>query len=223
MLDCIEINPPGDADACVIWLHGLGANGHDFEPIVPELKLAPDKNVRFIFPHAPSQAVTINNGYVMPAWFDITSLERLDGVDADGIERSVADVQALIEQQQQRGIDSQRIIIAGFSQGGVIALHVAACSPKPLGGVIALSTYLPLHEQLSSRIDEAHKNTPVFMAHGCYDPVVPITLGRMSFDLVKTLFNNHQWHEYAMEHSVCMEEIEMISEWLQQLPALQPQ
>lgn len=217
LLDFVAVDPNGTADTTVIWLHGLGADGHDFEPIVPQLHLPADHRIRFVFPHAPSRSVTINDGYVMPAWFDITSLERLNGVNQDQVEESTAQVNTLIEHEIARGASPHRIVIAGFSQGGVVALYTAVRATQPLAGVIALSTYLPGFDTLQNAISGAHKQIPVFMAHGAYDPVVPITLGRMSYDLVKSLFPDSQWHEYAMEHCVCMEEIQMLSQWLKKV------
>lgn len=221
LLDCVEINPENKpASTSIIWLHGLGANGHDFVPIVPELKLPAASSVRFVFPHAPARAVTINNGFVMPAWFDISDLERLEGANADDIETSVLQIVALLEREHERGIEYSHIILAGFSQGGVIALHCAARFPQQLGGILALSTYLPLHETLREQESGKNKNIPVYAAHGIYDPVIPVRLGRLSHELAKGFFPCSEWHEYAMEHSVCLEEIQAISRWLERLPAL---
>ncbi|HEX7028529.1 MAG TPA: alpha/beta hydrolase-fold protein [Gammaproteobacteria bacterium] len=215
ILPCIEINPPGAADFSVIWLHGLGANGHDFEPIVPQLGLPENPAVRFVFPHAPARPVTINNGYVMPAWFDILTLERLSPVDETGIEASIGQINALIEREKSRGVSAGRIVVAGFSQGGVIALHTAARYPEPLAGVIALSTYLPLHERLTPDVVVASSRIPVFMAHGRFDSVLSIKLGRISQGFLKSILPNIEWHEYAMDHGVCLEEIQDLSRWLQ--------
>jgi phospholipase/carboxylesterase len=215
LLDCVEIEPPGGrAGAGVIWLHGLGASGHDFEPIVPELQLPESPPVRFVFPHAPNRPVTINNGMVMPSWFDITSLERLDGADGKGIEESVQQVFALIEREKQRGVAAGDIVLAGVSQGGVIALHAAARYPEPLAGVIAISTYMAGVEQLTRADQSANRNTPVFMAHGQYDPVIPYSVGELSRGLAQNLFTNIEWHSYPMEHAVCLEEIQAIGQWL---------
>ncbi len=217
LLDCVEL---GDehARASVIWLHGLGADGHDFEPIVPELQLP--ASVRFVFPHAPSRAVTINNGYLMPAWFDITELDRLEGANADDIAVSVKQIIALVEREHERGLSYKNIILAGFSQGGVIALHAAVSYPHQLGGLLALSTYLPFHEELIAKGSDKNKGISVFAAHGVYDPVIPVQLGRISNQIAKQYFSNISWHEYAMEHSVCLEEIQDVSKWLKELPAL---
>lgn len=220
LLDCVEIEPVQPARNAIIWLHGLGANGHDFEPIVPELKLPEEAAVRFVFPHAPSRSVTINNGYVMPAWFDITVLERLEGASESDIETSVQQISALIEREHERGIHYKNIVVAGFSQGGVIAQHTAARFQHALAGVLALSTYMPFHENLKNQSSRKNVDIPVFSAHGIYDPVIPIKLGRLSNQLAEEIFNNLEWHEYPMEHSVCWEEIQAISEWLKKLPAI---
>ena len=220
LLDCVEIEPAQPARSTIIWLHGLGANGHDFEPIVPELKLPPDAAVRFVFPHAPERAVTINNGYVMPAWFDITALDRLEGASETDIETSVQQINALIEREHKRGVAYENIVVAGFSQGGVIAQHVAARFPQQLAGLLALSTYMPFHENLKNNASGRNNAIPVFAAHGQYDPVIPIRLGRLSHQLAQELFSNIAWQEYPMEHSVCWEEIQAIADWLKKLPAL---
>jgi phospholipase/carboxylesterase len=220
LLDCVEIDPAKPARAAIIWLHGLGANGHDFEPIVPELNLSTDSATRFVFPHAPARPVTINNGYVMPAWFDMTDLDRLEGASQSDIDVSVQQINALIEREHQRGIEYKNIIVAGFSQGGVIALHVAVRFGQTLSGVMALSTYLPFHEDLKNKESGKNKTIPVFAAHGIFDPVIPIKLGRLSNQIAKEFFSNIAWQEYPMEHSVCYEEIQAISDWLKKLPAI---
>ncbi|MBN1378761.1 MAG: dienelactone hydrolase family protein [Gammaproteobacteria bacterium] len=214
VLDCVEIEPTQAARSAIVWLHGLGANGHDFEPIVPELNLPADSAVRFVFPHAPMRAVTINNGYVMPAWFDITALDRLEGASKSDIETSVQQINALIEKEHQRGIEYKNIVVAGFSQGGVIALHVAIRFPQTLAGVLALSTYLPCHEELKSLASGKNRDIPVFAAHGTYDPMIPIKLGRLSNQIAKEFFTGIAWQEYPMEHSVCFEEIQAIADWI---------
>lgn len=215
LLACVEITPPGAADFSIIWLHGLGANGHDFEPIVPQLGLPEIPSVRFVFPHAPARPVTINNGYIMPAWFDILTLERLNPVDETGIEASIRRIDTLIEREKTRGVPANHIALAGFSQGGVIALHAAARYPEPLAGVIALSTYLPLHNRLTPDAVAANSRIPVFMVHGRFDSVLSIELGRMSHGFLKTILPNIEWHEYPMDHGVCLEEIQDLSQWLQ--------
>jgi phospholipase/carboxylesterase len=215
LLPCVEINPPGDADFSIIWLHGLGANGHDFEPVVPQLGLPEKPSVRFVFPHAPARPVTINNGYVMPAWFDIQTLERLHPVDESGIEASIRQINRLIEREKTRGVTAGRIVLAGFSQGGVIALHAAARHPESLAGVVALSTYLPLHDRLTPDAVAVNSRIPVFMAHGRFDSVLSIELGRMSHGFLKSILPDVEWREYPMDHGVCLEEIQDLSRWLQ--------
>jgi phospholipase/carboxylesterase len=219
LLPCVELEPRGSrtAEFGVIWMHGLGANGHDFEPIVPQLTLSPELPVRFVFPHAPNRSVTINGGYVMPAWFDILTLERLDPVDETGILESVEQIHALITREIKRGIPANRIVLAGFSQGGVIALHAALRYPETLAGVIALSTYLPLHHQLTPEIIDANRSTPVFMAHGLYDSVLPFVLGKKSKEFLEAILLNIQWHEYPMDHGVSYEEIQDLGLWLNKI------
>ncbi|HKK04647.1 MAG TPA: dienelactone hydrolase family protein [Gammaproteobacteria bacterium] len=212
-LDCLELGPKGPAEACVIWLHGLGADGHDFEPIVPELGLG--DTVRFIFPHAPHRPVTINAGYVMRAWYDIAS-PRIDaGQDGAGIEASAVQVNALIARELERGMSPARVVLAGFSQGGAIALHVGLRRREPLAGVLALSTYLPLAERLANEA-APDRSVPIFMAHGTDDPIVPIALGRDSRDRLTHEGYAVQWHEYPMGHGVCPEEVGDIGNWLRQ-------
>ena len=214
-LQAIVIEPNGEAGACVIWLHGLGADGHDFEPIVPELNLPAGHGIRFVFPHAPYMPVTINQGYVMRAWYDILSMDIAETQDEAGIRRSSEQLRALIEQQIQAGIDPKRIVLAGFSQGGAIALHTALRFEQPLAGLMALSTYLPLENQLAAERNDANKAIPIFMAHGTRDPIVPHALGVQTRRVLKDLDYAVEWHEYAMEHSVCLEEIGDIGRWLQ--------
>ncbi len=221
LLPAVVIEPTQAAQNSVIWLHGLGADGHDFEPIVPALHLPADVPCRFIFPHAPSRPITINNGYVMPGWFDILSLDRLDKFDRDGINTSVQQITQFIDHEVAQGIAPENIVLAGFSQGGAIALHSALRYPKKLAGIMALSTYLPMHETLSETRSNANSDIPLFMAHGTYDGVLPIDLGKQSYALLDSLLSNKQWHEYPMEHNVCPEEIIDISRWLQALPCWQ--
>ncbi|MFZ3017586.1 MAG: alpha/beta hydrolase [Gallionella sp.] len=197
---------------CVIWLHGLGADGQDFVPVVDELELP--TAVRFIFPHAPQRPVTINGGFVMRAWYDIATQDigaRQDGV---GIRASQAAIEALIAQEVERGIAPQRIFLAGFSQGGAIALHTGLRQKIPLGGVLALSTYLPLVETVAKEVRAEALRTPVFMAHGRSDTVVPYALGNASREALQKLGCDVEWHEYAMPHSVCPEELLDIQRWL---------
>lgn len=221
ILPCVVIEPDAPAHITIIWLHGLGANGHDFEPIVPELKLPSSPGIRFVFPHAPQRPITINNGYSMPAWFDILTLERHDPVDSAGIFESIAALHALIKREETCGISSTRIILAGFSQGGVIATHAALRYEKPLGGLMSLSSYLPLGATLSDIRNPANLNIPIFMAHGRYDPVLPYQFGQNARDILQNLGYTVEWHEYPMEHHVCAAEIADISHWLQNLRALE--
>jgi len=204
-------NPP---DSCVIWLHGLGADGHDFEPIVPELGLSPDLNVRFVFPHAPMIPVTINQGFVMRAWYDIAASDIAERQDENGIRASQALLVELIEAQIAEGIDSARIVLAGFSQGGVIALQTGLRFNKPLAGIMALSTYLPLAETLAAEKSDENLAIPVFLAHGSADPVIAVDLAYSARGQLEKQGYQPSWHEYdEMQHSVCAEEIEHIGQW----------
>ncbi len=197
----------------IIWLHGLGADGHDFVPIAEELVLP--VAVRYIFPHAPMRPVTVNGGFVMRAWYDITGQNIDAQQDATGIRASQLLVEGLIAQEVAHGIAPHNIFLAGFSQGGAIALHTALRQAVPLGGVLALSTYLPLAERAPAELVEQSKVTPVFMAHGRSDPVVPYALGVASRDALLKFGYTVAWREYAMQHSVCEEELRDISAWLQ--------
>ncbi len=193
-----------DVRASVIWLHGLGANGYDFAPVVDMLNLA---QVRFILPHAPSMAVTRNNGYVMPAWYDLYAPSESQQEDLAGITRSEDYLNSLIENEIKRGIASDKIVLAGFSQGGAIALHSATRYPKKLAGVLALSTYLPLKATLAKQAHAANLATPIFMAHGRADDIISLDRALASRLSLQESGFNVQWHEYAMAHSVCAEEI----------------
>ena len=216
--ETVEIETGPNSSGSVIWLHGLGADGHDFEPIVPELRLPGSLALRFVFPHAPVRPVTINGGMSMRAWYDIFSLDRDGPVDEDGIRQSGLILDGLIRREQERGIDARRIVVAGFSQGGAIALHSALRFPDRLAGLMALSTYLPLHRYFAAEVldnDSAgNKDLPIFMAHGSFDPVLPFQMGRSSADLLIESGFNVEWHDYPMAHAVCAEEIEDIREWL---------
>jgi len=211
-LETVEITTGELPVASVIWLHGLGADGHDFEPIVQELSLP--VAARFIFPHAPVRAVTINLGARMRAWYDILSLERTDLEDEAGIYASAAAVDALIDAEVERGIPTDRVVIAGFSQGGAIALHVALRHPSRLAGVMALSAYLPLPTTLSVEKSPANASIPLLMAHGVHDPVIPEALGLSSKDRLQQLGYEVEWYSYPMDHSVCPQEIVDINRWL---------
>lgn len=210
----IEIETANPAGASVIWLHGLGADGHDFEPIVPELGLPPDLAVRFVFPHAPFKPVTINGGYVMRAWYDIIGIGPDVPQDEAGIRASEQHLRKLIDRERTRGVTTDRIVLAGFSQGGAIALHTGLRYPEKLGGIIALSTYLPLHTLLPGEMQVANRDTPVFMAHGYDDPIVPFPLGQMSRADLERQGVPVEWHEYRMGHTVVPAEITALGKWL---------
>jgi len=216
--ETVEIETGPNPTGSVIWLHGLGADGHDFEPIVPELRLPENPALRFVFPHAPVRPVTINGGMSMRAWYDIFSLDRDGPVDEAGIRASGEILDALIRREQARGIDARRIVVAGFSQGGAIALHSGLRYPERLAGLMALSTYLPLHgyfaEEVLANEAAGNKDIPIFMAHGRFDPVLPMQLGRSSADFLLKAGCKVEWHDYPMAHAVCAEEIDAIRDWL---------
>jgi phospholipase/carboxylesterase len=211
-LERIEIDTAADPDAAVIWLHGLGADGHDFEPIVPELALPGVRALRFVFPHAPVRAVTINGGAQMRAWYDIDPRSPLAGERDIG--ESAAAVEALVGEQVARGIATKRIVLAGFSQGGVIALQAGLRYREPLAGIMGLSTYLHDPEHVIDRISLENAGIPIFMAHGLMDPMIPITRAITSRETLRALDYPIEWHEYSMGHSVCLEEIKDIGRWL---------
>lgn len=210
----IEIETGPKPCATVLLMHGLGADGNDFVPIVREMKeaLAPIGPVRFVFPNAPVQPVTINGGYAMPAWYDILGPGRPE--DEAGLRQSMATLEGLLACERERGIPSERTVIAGFSQGGAITLHAVCRLAEPLAGAMALSTYLPLHDTLPKELTDAAKATPVLMCHGRVDPVLPLKMGTDSRDGLKSWGMNVEWHDYPMAHAVCAEEIDDISAWL---------
>ena len=214
LLPTVEIEPAADARAAVIWLHGLGADGHDFEPVVPHLRLPEPAAVRFVFPHAPSIPVTINGGFVMPAWYDITELELRRGHDEAGILRSAEYVRALIRRENERGVPSERIVLAGFSQGGAIAVYAALRHSERLAGLMALSSYLVGGETLAEERAQANRDLPVFQAHGIQDPMVQLERGTALRDRLVALGHEVEWHEYPMVHQVCLEELEAIGVFL---------
>ncbi|WP_035052325.1 alpha/beta hydrolase [Andreprevotia chitinilytica] len=216
LLPCVEIETGPQPTASVIWLHGLGADGHDFAAIVPELGLPDGLATRFLFPHAPHMPITCNNGYVMRAWYDILYFDEISRhADTDGVKASIEIIRALIANENARGIPSERIILAGFSQGGAIAYTAGLLHPEQLAGIVALSTYLPAPELLTS--DALQTNTPVFAAHGTGDPVVPFALGQQAASKVEQLGNTVEWHAYPMPHSVCLPEIQAIGRFLTKL------
>lgn len=205
-------------DACVIWLHGLGADGHDFEPIIPELRLDPGLNIRFVFPHAPMLPVTINQGFVMRAWYDIRTADIGSEPDEKGIRKSSGLLGKMIGAQIAGGIRSDRIVLAGFSQGGVIALQAGLRYSKKLAGIIALSTYLPLEDSLDVEKSEINADIPILLAHGSADPVIPIHLAQRSRGKLEQENYQVEWHEYkGMPHSVSEQEIFHIAEWLEKV------
>lgn len=214
MIQHLELNTGANPKGSVIWMHGLGADCWDFVPVVKELGLPEDLPLRFIFPQAPSRPITLNNGHVMPGWYDIamTQLERKP--DEGGIRESQGLINELIAREISRGIAGDRIILAGFSQGGAIALQTALRHPRELGGILALSTYLTLQESLPAEKTAANARMPIFMAHGTQDPVIPLALARGSRDKLQEQGYQVEWREYPMPHSVNMEEIEQIGAWL---------
>jgi phospholipase/carboxylesterase len=213
ILEAIEINSAPAPDAAVIWLHGLGADGRDFEPIVPELRLPPSLKLRFVFPHAPVRPVTINQGMRMRAWYDISQFGP-GPEDEAGLRASQALVEALIDKEKKRGIPAARIVVAGFSQGGAIALQTALRHSERLAGVLALSTYLPLAAKLEKEKGAANRDVPIFMAHGQFDDIIPIVRAEQSRKALETLGYKIEWHAYPMPHSVCPEEIRDIARFL---------
>jgi len=208
------IEPETAAAAAVIWLHGLGADGFDFVPIVPELKLPTTLAVRFLFPHAASRPVTLNGGMKMRAWYDLAGLTRSDGQDEGGIRASAKLIDQLIDGQVSAGVPRGRIALAGFSQGGAIALHAGLRQVEALAGIMALSTYVPLEASVQGELTSAGRRTPVLMCHGRQDQVLAVDMGAHSRDLLRSLGVAVEWHEYSMGHAVCPEEIGVISAWL---------
>ncbi|HCS28902.1 MAG TPA: carboxylesterase [Spongiibacteraceae bacterium] len=214
-LACVEIEPQTPATASVIWLHGLGADGHDFEPIVPELRLPPELAVRFIFPHAPSIPVTINGGMVMPAWFDIRGMDLDTAVDEQDILDSAAATRALIEREVERGIQTERIVLAGFSQGGAVVLNTALSHPEKLAGLLVLSSFFAAQGALTTH--PANRDIPIQVFHGTQDPMAPEVLGQQTVAALKELGYQPAYKTYPMPHAVCPEEIADISSWLQSI------
>ena len=216
LLPALELATNHNPTASVIWLHGLGADGHDFVPVVKELQLPDTLPVRFIFPHAPQQPVTINNGMVMRAWYDVSydGLERR--TDDAGVLKSVEAVNDLIAREIARGIPARRIVLAGFSQGGAVVLTAGTRHSQRLGGILALSTYLPMPEQLGTAGSDANRSVPIFMAHGQQDNVIPLRMAEASRAALEAQGYPVTWHTYPMAHSLCMEEVEALSRWLQQ-------
>jgi phospholipase/carboxylesterase len=216
--EAIEIETGPAPTTSVIWLHGLGADGNDFVPIVEELDL-PDVPIRFVFPHAPMQPVTINGGYVMRAWYDILTADIVRREDAAGVRASHRLVELLMEREVERGTPPSRIVLAGFSQGGAMAFHVGLRQSKPIAGIMALSTYVPLADQLAAEAAPNSRKVPIFFAHGTADPVVVYERAAASRQLLETMGYAVEWHEYPMPHSVCAAEIDDIGAWLRRVLA----
>ena len=219
LLQCVEVQTTATPGATVILLHGLGADGYDFVPVVRELEGHGAPPARYVFPHAPTIPVTINGGYVMRAWYDILGTDLVRREDERGIRASRDMVDALIEREVARGVARSRIVLAGFSQGGAIALHTGLRQTQPLAGLIALSCYLPLADAFGNEAAAASRTVPIFLAHGTQDPVVPIARGTASRDVLKAAGYAVEWREYPMPHSVCAEEIQDIAAFMQRVLA----
>lgn len=217
LLETIQIETAPNPTVAVIWMHGLGADGSDFVPIVRELDLSGCPPIRFVFPHAPAIPVTINGGYVMRAWYDILGTDLAKREDEKGLRTSQTAVERLIEQEKSRGIAANRIVLAGFSQGCAMAIQTGLRYPEKLAGLLCLSGYVPLHAVIDAERHGANHETPIFMAHGRGDQVIPIDRAEKSRDLLQSLGYSIEWHEYLMQHSVCAEEIDDISAWLQRI------
>jgi len=214
VLPSIELETAPNPTATVIWLHGLGADGNDFVPIVPELGLPASLRLRFVFPHAPVRAVTINNGMRMRAWYDIAAADLNSRADLAGVRESQGQLEALIERENARGMSSERTVLAGFSQGGAIALYGGLRHGERLAGIMALSTYLIAPDKLAIEASAANREVPILMAHGTADPVVRFQWGEASRRMLETAGYAVEWHSYRMEHSVCLEEVRAIGAWL---------
>lgn len=215
--DAVEVETGRGPASAVIWLHGLGADGHDFEPLVPELVLPGERAVRFIFPHAPMRPVTLNGGFAMRAWYDITAIDRRAPEDESGIRTSQAAVETLIRRENSRGIAAERIVLAGFSQGGAMALFTGTRYAQRLAGIMGLSCYQVLAKRLDAERVPANQSTPVFLAHGTQDPVVPLALGEESRRQLEAAGYPVEWHTYSMPHAVCPQEVADIGAWLRRV------
>lgn len=215
LLPFVDVPASGKAQAAVVWLHGLGDSGNGFSPIVPELRLPANAGIRFLFPHAPEIPVTINGGMRMRAWYDIKTMDLTNRADEAGVRQSATAVTALLDKLISDGIPSERIMLAGFSQGGVIALHLLPRLPYKLAGFMALSTYMACPEKLAAEQLAYNKSTPVFIAHGTQDPVVPLSAGQQAYNTYKAAGYNVSWRDYRMPHSVCAQEVDEISRFIQ--------
>lgn len=209
----VEVHPAAEADAAVIWLHGLGASAYDFASVPPQLELPDGLHVRFVFPNAPSIPVTLNAGLVMPAWYDIESLDER-GHDEEGVVRSTRQVETLVRRETERGVSPDRIVLAGFSQGGAIALHAGLRYPERLAGLLGLSCYLLREASLEAEASAPNRSLPVFLGHGLHDPMVPRPLGVMARERLEAHGCAVSWHEYPIEHSVSLQEIRDVGRWL---------
>jgi phospholipase/carboxylesterase len=216
-LETIQVDTGPNPTVSVIWLHGLGASGDDFVPIVRELDLTGLPAIRFVFPHAPSMPVTVNNGYVMRAWYDIIGVDLSRREDEKGLRASQAMVEQLIAQEKARGVPAERIVLAGFSQGCAMTIQTGLRHPEKLAGLLCLSGYVPLHTTIAAERHPANQNTPIFLAHGRGDQVIPIIRAEQSRDLLKSLGYDVEWHEYLMPHSVCQEEVDDIGAWFKRV------
>lgn len=217
LLEHIQVETKPNPEIAIIWMHGLGADGSDFVPLVQELDLDDLPGIRFIFPHAKTMPVTVNNGYVMRSWYDITGAELTRREDEAGLRASQVDIEAFIAREKERGIPAARIVLAGFSQGCAMTLQTGLRHPETLAGMLCLSGYAPLAEKVAAERTEASLATPVFLAHGQYDNVVPFDRATMTRDLLVELGYQVEWHEYAMQHTLCLEEVHHISAWLKKV------
>ena len=217
LLDAVEVETGRNPQASVIWLHGLGADGHDFEPVVPELVRPGERALRFVFPHAPVRPVTLNNGYAMRAWYDILGLDRQAKQDEAGIRGSAAAIRALIARENERGVASARIVLAGFSQGGAMALLTGLRYPERLAGIMGLSCYPVLASTFDAERDPANQETPILLAHGTFDPMVDLSLGQAGKEMLEKRGYKVEWHSYPMPHAVSPEEIGAIAAWLRRV------
>ncbi|MBL6749093.1 MAG: alpha/beta fold hydrolase [Nevskia sp.] len=212
--DAVRLEPDQPAQAAVILLHGLGADGHDFVPVAEALGLPQSGRLRFVFPHAPVRRITLNGGMRMRGWYDIYSLERNGRQDQEGIAQAAAIAQSFIDEQVGAGVPRQRIVLAGFSQGGAVALHAGLRQEQALAGILALSTYLPLRASLPAELTPAGRSTPVLQCHGRFDSVLPVAMGSEARDFLRSIGCEVQWHDYPMDHEVCAEEIADMGAWL---------
>ncbi|HET7612222.1 MAG TPA: alpha/beta fold hydrolase [Rhodanobacteraceae bacterium] len=213
-LECVEVETRPQPTHAVIWLHGLGADGHDFEPLVPQLLRAGWPALRFVFPHAAIRPISLNNGLPMRGWYDIAGFDLSQRQDETGVRASITEIEALVEREAARGIDAKRVVLAGFSQGGAVALAAGLRHARTLAAIVALSTYLPVAEAIGRERSEANASTPIFMAHGAFDPVVPKVLGERSRDRLRRWGYSVAWHDYPMAHQVCPQEIADLADFL---------